>query len=719
MIHLFLIGLISILGQVVLLREMAVAFYGIELIYSLALGIWLLWTALGATISRRKLEPSALGVGLLFLAFAVLLPLDIAFIRSIRLVFAGVPGAYLPFHSQMIALSISLLPVGLLLGWLFQWAAKRYMSGGRSLATAYAIESLGGLAGGILATLFLRYGTQNFATGLMCALASLVAVFLLERSERRAWLTVLASISAVTLLLSWRQAPILDRWMSAWTHPNLLETSDSPYGRITLAGSGGQVALFENDALSFTTEGTEAEELANLAAVQHPRPDRVLILGGGIEGTVAEVLKHSPQIVDYVELNPVVLRSARLHLPQEFRQPLDAHNVHLTFADPRRFLTTRKSYDLIIAGLPEPASGQNNRFYTVEFFEQCSNRLAAGGILAFRLKSSENLWTPQLTRRTVSIYKAVKSVFPDVVVLPGSANIFIASRDPLTTDYSILADRLRERRVQAKLVSPAYIRYLYTNDRFAEIAKILASGDAPANTDARPICYQYTLMIWLSKFFPSLAIPDLASLLHPTRTQSVGWAVLVLGFLALVYLLGRRLSISRVLLVGFAGFIGMVLETLLLLHYQVKRGILYQDVGILLRSFMAGLALGAVAIQRWFSSHSGRWRAAALPAGFAALAATTGLYVNFEPGAGLSVTSGLLALAGFLVAGMFAQASLLNVADQREAVTPLYAADLAGGCLGSLAASLLLVPVTGLFAAALAMVPLSIVTLLVLRQPSK
>ena len=51
---LFAIGVISMLGQVVLLRELNVAFYGSELIYILGLGLWLLWTAVGAAAGRRS-----------------------------------------------------------------------------------------------------------------------------------------------------------------------------------------------------------------------------------------------------------------------------------------------------------------------------------------------------------------------------------------------------------------------------------------------------------------------------------------------------------------------------------------------------------------------------------------------------------------------------------------------------------------------------------------
>jgi len=57
-ISLLAIGLISILAQVVLLRELNVSFFGVELIYLLGLGIWLFWT--GRRRSRRTPESSSI-----------------------------------------------------------------------------------------------------------------------------------------------------------------------------------------------------------------------------------------------------------------------------------------------------------------------------------------------------------------------------------------------------------------------------------------------------------------------------------------------------------------------------------------------------------------------------------------------------------------------------------------------------------------------------------
>ena len=130
--------------------------------------------------------------------------------------------------------------------------------------------------------------------------------------------TVLAGI---LLLLIWKASPI-DHLTVAWNHPNLLASKDSPYGRITVAQSYGQISVFENDALAFDTEGTEAEYFCHLAALQHANPEQVLILGGGIEGIVREVQKYKPKRIDYVELNPVMLDLVTRHLPDDIQKSL-------------------------------------------------------------------------------------------------------------------------------------------------------------------------------------------------------------------------------------------------------------------------------------------------------------------------------------------------------------------------------------------------------------
>jgi len=707
--YLFALGFISILGQVVLLRELSVASYGVELIYTIALGIWLLSTACGAMLQERT-PASFSRINLLFLLFSAGLPLDVAFVRSVRLLFSDLPGAYLPLHLQLVAICASLLPIGVILGLLFRWTARAYIAKGKSLAGAYAIESVGGLAGGLSSTFLLKLGFQNFVIALICALIALGAVLpgldgRIAGRLRFACLVVLAALVVCT----WK-ARVIDRLMTSWTHPDLVETRDSPYSRITLTYLDGQLSVFENDALLFDTEGTRAEEFVHLAALQRPNHGRVLVLGGGIEGSIREILMYSPRKVDYVELNPVLLQVVPQNLPLEMQKSLRAENVRIIESDPRIFLKRALDYDLILVGMAEPGSAQANRFYTQEFFRECATRLSPGGVIAFSLQSAENFWTPQLTRRMVSIYRAARSVFPEILFIPGSTNVVIGSMNALTRDPKVLAARLEGRRIQTRIVSADYLRYLYTNDRFGEVARILESGNAPINSDARPICYQYTTMIWLSKFLPSAKLWDF-SLPELPSSWNLAWLVVI--SLPALLLSRARWPVRRTLLTGVAGFVGMTLETIVILHFQTKSGILYQDIGILLTGFMAGLAFGALGVEKLHRRPS-KTIGGALLGGFVILSGVIGWSVNSGIHVGLPQSLGFLILSGFMVAGVFAYAGLQGEEDQAAAITPLYSADLIGGCIGSLLASLILAPIVGLAMASHLMIPLLMFSALLL-----
>jgi len=82
--------------------------------------------------------------------------------------------------------------------------------------------------------------------------------------------------------------------------------------------------------------------------------------------------------------------------------------------------------------------------------------------------------------------------------------------------------------------------------------------------------------------------------------------------------------------------------------------------------------------------------------GFSLLCAAVVATIRTGAFSGLFPIALFLTSAGFLVAGVFAYASLYQIGDQKKVVSPLYSADLFGGCLGSLLSSLLFIPLTGL-----------------------
>jgi predicted acyltransferase len=143
----------------------------------------------------------------------------------------------------------------------------------------------------------------------------------------------------------------------------------------------------------------------------------------------------------------------------------------------------------------------------------------------------------------------------------------------------------------------------------------------------------------------------------------------------------------------------------MILHYQVVNGVLYQNLGILLTAFMAGLAVGAEAAPRLARDPGGspfrprRLTGVSLVGGLSLLAVGFVWVLRAGGPTGLWTASFLLLLCGFLVAGVFAFATLIGPArsgDQSTMIGPLYAADLLGGCAGSVLGCMFLIPFAGM-----------------------
>lgn len=719
----FLIGLVSLTGQVVIIRELSVAFYGVELIYILAIGIWLFSSAAGAITARRTRRLYEQGHFAVFIFFAISLISTIFFLRSIFVFFAGIKGTYLPFYAQITGLFLAIAPSAFLMGVAFQWVAQRYICNfdstnepdkpaflPYSLAKAYAVECAGCVAGGLLATVSLALEVQNLTLSLWCAFFCCIPGFV--AAKRYKMLFVFMAFLVLGTIFFSQQINIV---MTSLQHPNLLFTKDTPYGRIHVSKLHDQYAIFENNTLSFETEGVGAEEFVHLPCLQVEPVHAIVALGGGMDGTLTEALKHKPDSVLYTELNPSLIKDVLPVLPEQLRIPLNDPKIEIVLTDPRLFLEkTSKKFDVILIGIPEPESAQTNRFYSKEFFKLCKDKLKPTGVIAFRLRAGDAIWTTELAKRNVSIIKAAQMAFNSVQLLPGSPMLVIAG-DSLVAEPELLWQRFQERKIDSVLLSKPYFFYMYDNNKLAEVQKEMLNIGAPVNSDSKPVCYRYAINIWLSKFFPALLskqgesepsvkkqgirILDNISLTENSFIAITLSCIFVFMLpVAAFHILSRRLQdIFGMFLVSAAG---TGLEGVLILAYQVKNGVLYQDIGLLEMLFMLGMSIGAWAMEKnsYVKNFVFKTQGMAFVASFLANATITGFLV-----ASLSLQIGfmigvLLFWTGFNVSVYFAYLTMLPIwqKNAKKAVSPLYASDLAGGGVATLAVSLFAVPMLGL-----------------------
>ncbi len=700
-------GALTLTAQVILLREILVLSQGQELKLGLALWCWLLGTGLGSlagggwfhgrTVDQGTLRGALVLLALLFLAALLTL-------RALPTLGWVKPGQALgPGQAALLFLTV-LAPFGVVSGGFFPLACQALKSRGAAGAggRVYALEALGAALGVAVLQVLLWGRLPALALGLGAALLTMAAALLLAPPAAR--LGRLAGGAAAALLGALLLCPQLDHLTRSWQFPGrrLLAAVDSPSALLTAFQETEQVSFAASGVWHFTwPDPMVAEQAAQVALLSHPQPRQVLLLGGGVAGLAAEVLRTpSVRRVDYVEADPELVPLAFRLLPPAATEALRDPRVRVVHGDARRFLEgSSQDYDVILMALPEPHTAQLNRFYSLEFFTVVARRLAPGGVFSFALPGSPTALSPLRAGYLGSLAATLNQAFPAVVALPGEQVRFLASPTPgaLSDDPQILADRLGSRNLALHYLDPYTLETEFSRDRQEVLARALAQAHPEINLDLVPIPFFYETALAASREGIRLDRVLLALKRLPPWVPVLAWLLLGMAGLVLVRRRPHALPVLQVTLVG-AGT--LALEVISLITFQIFLGHLYRHLGVLIAAFMVGMAGGGL----WGNRHSPRPHLfAALQGGqtFLLLTALLGLAMlpSHRPPEVLvaAATFLLLVAGGFLGGGVFALSAAAWSSRGAEARKEgaLYAADLLGATLGAASISLLALPVYG------------------------
>jgi spermidine synthase len=713
-----LYGAGTMVAQVLILRELLVLAQGQELKLALGLWCWLLWVGLGS-LAGGRLTPAHAGpgrLGGLLALLGLLLPATILAGRALPTLAHLPVGQALPLSTTFLLFFILLAPFGLISGYFFPGAVQVLTDTDQNPQGAtgrvYYLETLGAALGvALLQLLFIgRFANLSLAlaVGFLLALAPWLLAIPRSIAAQAAIIVNLLVLAAALVL-----APRLELASRAWQWPGrqVIVTVDSPYALLSAQREAEQISFFANNLWQFTyPDPLSAEHRVHLGLLEHPNPRRVLLLGGGVAGLGAEILK-TPTIsrLDYVELDPFLVKLAQKTLPAVASQNPDPR-VHLIYQDARRFLAcTSNHFDVIIMALPEPKSAQLNRFYTREFFRTVSQKLLPGGVFSFALTGAETSLNPLRAAYLAMAYNTLKQVFPDVVAFPGGQTRFFASpsRNALTTDPAVLVQRLQDRHLALQYVREYYLLQDLSPWRQQYLNQVLRQQPVEINTDLNPRCYFYDLV--LSTVHEGLGVKELLLALQKLP-PAVPWAALVLATGLVGAGIRRRPGRRSLYQVVVMGLGTMALEILVLVLYQIRLGSLYRELGVLVAAFMAGMAAGSALGSRWFGCYGGGPRLLAGLQGCLALLAVA-LVFWLKWGTSLATTVWelptqigyvlVLVASGLGGGGVFSVSATLWAEIKPEAAGQggkLYAADLLGATLGTLGVSLLVLPVWGIVA---------------------
>lgn len=670
-----MLGFITIMAQLVLLREFIKTLHGNELVIGIFLALWMILTSAGAWAGsgyKAKISGRTLFNLLLILSAS---PLLIYLILILITRFLFLPG----YEPGMIAsITYIFLLIGLftiISGFLFAYSSRAIKKVEKS-ASFYMLDSLGSLAGGILFGLILVLLFDNIQVIGMLFFVTVVAVLLIFRYPSRLLHRLVLIIAGGALLVS-VQFPAVRNSVEGlrYRHETMLDTRDTPYGNLTFTEKEGQVTgyLDRNPVIS-SADLIRAEETVHYTALQHPDPRSFLLMGGGLSGNAAEISKYEPERFDYCEADPAIYRIGSRHLSEG-----EVTEIHFIPEDGRNWLMKAgdTGYDVIISAAGDPYTIGWNRFYTREFFQLVRKHLTPEGIFSMQLTTGGN-YVNDPGSKTLSIsYNTLSQVFDYVAIVPGYSTYYLASDKPLSLDFPAL---LEEHSIPTTYVHPDYLDVMHlTFDSDQLMARI--------NTEASRINSD----LWPRLFFSNLANLD---------SRMGGHSLVVTGILgALVFFL--LLFSYKPLKAGMyvTGFTGAGIQILLIMVLQSFYGYAYMVAPLMITLFMAGIVLGA---KFWRPV----WRTPSLTklTGLlwimAIIAALGVIILKTEPlfqrqFSGQLILGLLNLIPGIIVGSVYGMSLELSEKDGLSGIGKFYSADLSGAALGTFIPAVIILPLIG------------------------
>lgn len=678
------LGVSSVVTQILTLREFLNVFSGNELVLGLILGNWLLLTGAGSFLGRYA---SRINNPLPWLmiaqgGIAVAPPVQLWGIRFIKQIYP--PGLMLGMGEAFLSSFVILLPFCLLSGFLLTFFSGLASSrrDDRQIGEVYVMDTLGSIAGGLLFSLWLIHFFTPFQVVTFLLLLNLVAVGMVAYTERKPFpgLLVTGILVLAVVVLRWSD-PEHSTMEYMFPGQEVVQQRSTPYGNITVTRSGRQLNIYTNSVpVAVTDDPIAAEEMVHYTLAQDIQPRQILLVSGSLNGATREAAKYPVERIDCVEMDPAVIDLA-LRIGVSRNDP----RLRLIADDARRFIkSAHNRYDAILVDIPDPATAQLNRFYTSEFFTEVYRALRPGGVLSVSLKGAENYANPQLRRLASSVHHSLKSVFPEILVIPGTKMVLLASERPL--DYRI-SDRLRNRGIRTSFVNANYLKAMLTEDRIAAAEQVVSERTA-LNKDFHPSAYYAHLQYWLSRVGATMWLPGLLV---------VGIVIAILALLAV----SKNRAVSAAL--SGSGFAGMGLEVVLLIAFQVCYGYVYEQLALIVTAFLLGAAAGAL----WSRNKGDRarevfFRLDALFAVSAFLMAPllVGIDRFWEMWNHPAIPAVMFALltgwVGFLAGGQFPLAAKLVFREVEKTAGHLYAVDLLGACLGAILITAFSIPILGI-----------------------
>ncbi len=664
-ILLFLLGFITIIVQIVFLKEIMNISGGYELINGLIFALWLILSSLGAALAGQSGDINIRKLVALIPLLALLPFILLILLYSIFLTPGETPSMGVTSLISLLALA----PFTAVSGYLFiKLTATGWNKSGLTPGKSYSIETIGGIVAGLISTLAGGYLLNNYQLLLTGILITIPIACNNLWPDNKIVKPVVIPLTILLVVMSLAFNP--DRYIRSLLFRDIKITSsnDSKFGNISTGVYSGEETLYYNHKIiRYANNQIEREENIHYALSQHPDPASVMIISGGLQNHIGEIAKYrSVKEVTYIERDSELLDNELL---SDSLYP----NISLNIVndDPYAYIREcNRTFDVIILLIPVPDNFVSNRYFTLDFFSLIKKILEVNGIFALQAPGTNSYISMNEMRSLSTTYNDLGNFFMNIIPIRGEKLYLLASNSPLGFD---IASKINDRNIDNSYVNSDYLSE--TIIRFNS-ETIIAGIDSlcSGNMLNHPVSVFHNQLYSLSKSGSNryLIIP------------------VILVLLALPFL--KMSKNNRLIYASSMNLAGT--EILALLLFQSTIGEIYQSTGLFLAVIMGGLAFG--------SSGMAKIKKLTPELATVLLVVSSILYGTLTP---VLIKTGsqpliyfitliLIFIPGYITGYIYMV--LTTTERPGKTASGIYSSELLGASLGFLAVTGLLVPVIGI-----------------------
>ncbi len=490
---LFGTGLLGIGYEVLGVRTLAQVYQNTVYTFATTLSVFLLGTAIGASLYQRFAKKEAfvapirqllqlLAIGCLL--GIVLMPASGHVYSAVRVAFGGGTTASI-FAEATVALTVFLLPT-VVMGATFSHLAQAARGASGGVGWGMAWNTLGSSLAPLVFAVSVLPWTGLLWALVACSVGYLVLIPLCGLSSRR----LVPLIPVGVILIFALQTDLLLVDVPAGSR--VVDHREGVRATVVVLDQGHGRTLKVNNRFSMggTAHSFVDRRQAHIPLLLHPKPERALFLGVGSGVTAGAATNHRG-----LEFRGVELLSESLELIEHFQPGNQLERIDVdrqyALADARRYVrATEESYDVIVADLFHPARDGAGALYTREHFEAVRERMRPGGLFC--------QWLPlyQLDVEMVRlVVRTFLRVFPETNAYLGHFNVntpmigLVGGVEPRRFEADWYAKRVTHRPLVTELTelamgngSTLFGCLFATRSSLVDFA-----GDGPLNTDDHPV----------------------------------------------------------------------------------------------------------------------------------------------------------------------------------------------------------------------------------------